>query len=214
LDTLVPGTAVLTFSSPMALGPGPIDFVMLNATVPDDAPYTSKHLLDLADIRINDGAISAQDDDGIHVVAYFGDASGNASYSSADALLASRVVAGLDSGFGAYPLVDPVLVADITGNGSLSSLDAVRILQEAIGIDQAAIPPIPPGVTPIPASGPDPYLNFPRTFRGRPGDLITEPVPLDLSDGLEAADLAVPASDGRRGRRGPSSWAAPPNRTG
>jgi hypothetical protein len=191
LNTSTPGQALLTLTSSMALPAGPIDFIRLTASVPTGAPYGSKHVLDVTSLQLNSGAIASQDDDGLHIVGYFGDATGNAGYSSADALRIQRVATGLDSGFAAYPLADPVLVADVTANGAISSLDAVRVLQEAVGIDQAAILPIPAGVTPIAASGPDPNLNIPKTFRGRPGDLITVPVQLDLSDGLETADLAI-----------------------
>jgi hypothetical protein len=55
-----------------------------------------------------------------------------------------RAVAGLDSGFAAYPMIDPLLIADTTRNGSISSLDATRILQEVVGLDRPEISPIPP----------------------------------------------------------------------
>ncbi len=33
----------------------------------------------------------------------------------------------LDDGFDAYPRIDPMIIADITGNGDISGLDAQRI---------------------------------------------------------------------------------------
>jgi hypothetical protein len=49
----------------------------------------------------------------------------------------------LDSGFAAYLLVDPVIIADATGNGVISALDATRILQEVVGLNPPEIEPIP-----------------------------------------------------------------------
>ena len=50
---------------------------------------------------------------------------------------------GLDDGLAAYPHIDPLIVADVTGNGSLSGLDAQRIAQEAVGLNPKEIPPLP-----------------------------------------------------------------------
>jgi hypothetical protein len=50
--------------------------------------------------------------DVLHLVAYVGDGDGNGSYSSNDAVLITRVGLQTDSGFTAYPLVDPVIVAE------------------------------------------------------------------------------------------------------
>jgi sugar lactone lactonase YvrE len=191
LDTSIPGTAVLTFTSPTPLAAGPIDFVTLAAAVPDDAPYAFKEILNLTGVRVNNGAIAALDDDGLHVVGYLGDVTGNAVYTSADATRALRVALGLDGGFPAYQLADPVVIADVTGNGAITSTDATRILQAALGIPQTSIPPLPGIVPMIPTTGPDPLLNIPNTFRARPGEAVTVPVNLDLSEGLQTADIAL-----------------------
>ena len=60
-----------------------------------------------------------------------------------DAQRVLGVVAGGDRGLTAYPLIDPVLIADTTWNGAISSLDATRILQKVAGFDRPEIPPIP-----------------------------------------------------------------------
>lgn len=183
-------TVRLTFTSPSGLGSGPRDFVTLAAGVPSTATYGDKQVLGLGDLQIN-GAISFNVDDGLHVVAYFGDASGNARYSSADATRILRVAVGLDAGFAAFPLADPRILADIDGNGRVSSLDATRALQEALGIDQDRIPPLPANPPIITVAGPDPVLRLPPALVGRPGETLTLPVLLDSSDGLESADLAI-----------------------
>ena len=90
---------------------GPADLVRLTAQVPGTAPYGAQHVLDLTHVQINGGAIPATDDDGLHVVSYFGDTTGSRSYSSADSSRALRLAVGLDSGFPAYRLTDPVIVA-------------------------------------------------------------------------------------------------------
>ena len=50
---------------------------------------------------------------------------------------------GLDSGFEAYDDINPVLIGDTTGNGSLSSLDASRIQQQVVGLDVNCFPDLP-----------------------------------------------------------------------
>jgi hypothetical protein len=53
------------------------------------------------------------------------------------------VVVGLDSGFDPYDQYAPNLVGDVSGNGSLSSLDASRLQQRVVGLDVTAFPVIP-----------------------------------------------------------------------
>ena len=106
-------------TSPTPLAAGPVDLVRLTAHVPADAPYATAQALQLREVALNGGAIAAMGDAGVHLVAYFGDATGNRSYSAADATRISRIAVGLDGGLAAYPRVDPVILADITGNGAL-----------------------------------------------------------------------------------------------
>lgn len=189
LDAGTAGWTVVNFTSGATpLPAGTVDFVWLTARVPDNAPYTYKHLLDIA--ATIDGA-TAVDDDGVHVAAYFGDATGNAAYSSSDALRALRVAVGLDSGFAAFQLADPVIVADINGNGTVNSIDATRLMQEATGTDRPEIPALPGVLPPIVPGGPDPLLSIMTGLLGRPGDIVTVPVTLDISEGLESVDLAI-----------------------
>jgi hypothetical protein len=187
-----PGQLTLTYSAPTPLGGlGNVPVINLTAQVPADAPYKAKDLLDLDNIRINNGAIAARDNDGVHVVVFLGDATGNAGYNSTDAQRTLRVTLGLDTGFPGLASIDPVIVADINGNGSLTSTDATRILQEVVGIHQPQIPPLPAGIEPTFAAGPDPTLSIPTNLRASPGGTITVPVNLDRSDGLETGDLAL-----------------------
>jgi hypothetical protein len=143
------------------------------------------------DVQVNGGARPVLEDDGLHVAAYLGDLTGNARYSTLDASRALRIATGLDSGSVVFAKIDPRVVGDITGNGRLSSLDATLTLQEGVGIHQAEFPLLPANLPTVPATGPDPLLSLPKNLRGQPGDVVPIPVNLDVSDELEAADLAL-----------------------
>src|SRR5205823_3843536 len=57
--------------------------------------------------------------------------------------LLRRLVVGLDSGFAAFPRIDPHLLADISGDGTFSGLDAAYLSQEAVGRPRPEIPSLP-----------------------------------------------------------------------
>jgi VCBS repeat-containing protein len=138
-----------------ALAAGSTRLVDLVAHVPVSAPYGAKQILDL-NVESIDGSAppagSVAADDAFHLVGYFGDSSGNAAYSTLDGQQIQRVLVKLDSGFAAYPNVDPLIVADINGSGTLTSIDASRVLQEvsyltgASSVDRLEIPAIPAGI--------------------------------------------------------------------
>jgi hypothetical protein len=214
LDASTPGLALLSFSSPTPLPSGIVDFVRLTASVPAAAPYGSRQVLDLQSVLVD--GLAAGDDDGLHLAAYLGDATGNAGHSGLDATLVSRVAVGLGSGFAAFPLIDPRLVGDVTGNGSLGSLDAALLLQMATGLSPLEIPPLPPGAQstftgapdpPPSASSPPPSDPAPEGevegegFLGRPGDLAG-----DTLDGL----LQLLAGRKRRVSDGPGTSSVAP----
>jgi hypothetical protein len=123
---------------------GSAELIRLIAQFPDNAVYARTGVLDLNQVSVNNGAIPSVGDDGVQVVAYFGDTTGNQRYSALDGSRTLRVVAGLDSGFAPYLAISPIIIADITGNNILSSLDATRILQEVVGLDRPEIPDIVP----------------------------------------------------------------------
>jgi hypothetical protein len=153
MDLLEPGRLRVSFSSATPLDAGPAQFVTLTAEVPDTAEFGTAHVLDLMDVRLNDGTLPGSADDAIHAVGYFGDTTGNGDYSGLDAVQIARVVVGLDSGFEACPLIDPAIIADVTGNGDLSGLDAVLVAQEVVGLDPPEIPGLPSGLAPQHAPG-------------------------------------------------------------
>jgi hypothetical protein len=168
--------------------------VHVQAEVPLSAPYAGKQLLDLRNVLIDESVVGV-DDDGVHVVAYFGDTTGNGGYSSLDLSRLQAVVLGTDTGFDAFQLVDPVLMGDITGNGGLSSLDTSRLSQWIrSGRDPAVRPefevmPATP-VTIIPG-GPDPLVNVAGGLSGRPGEQVTVPLNLDTAAGFESVQAQL-----------------------
>jgi hypothetical protein len=148
-----PGTAVLHYSGP-ALAIGSRTAIgLLSATVPPGTagspiPYKARDLLHLSDVSLNGGAIPVTSSDAVHLVAYVGDADGNGSYSSNDAVLITRVALQADGGFAAFPLVDPIIVADTDGVGFIPADAALQVNEAGVGYPTAnlANPPIPSGV--------------------------------------------------------------------
>jgi VCBS repeat-containing protein len=141
-DLTTPGESHITLTSVTALGSGAAELVRLLGQVPANAPYGAAEIIGIANVTVNGGAIAAIADDGLHVAAYFGDATGNGSYSSLDGQRVLRVAAGLDTGFAPFIKLDPVVITDITGNAAISSLDGTRILQEVVGLNRPEIPPL------------------------------------------------------------------------
>jgi hypothetical protein len=153
LSSSTPGRAVLQYSGP-ALPTGvqtPIGF--LTASVPPGTssspiPYKAKDLLHLTNVSINSGTVPVATSDALHLVAYVGDADGSGNYSSNDAVLITRVALQTDTGFVAYPLVDPVIVADTDGAGFIPADAALQATEAGVGNPTAnlSMPPIPSDV--------------------------------------------------------------------
>ncbi len=76
---------------------------------------------------VSNGTVAFGGSNAVQVVASLGDTSGDGAYSPADSTLAARLAMRLDSGLISYPVVMPTLVADVSGNGSVSMLDAAMI---------------------------------------------------------------------------------------
>ncbi len=187
--------ATITFHTPTALASGVVRLGGLAATVPANAPYKAKELLHFGSLSLNGGAITAVGDDGVHVVAFLGDTSGDGTYTSADSVLISNVAAAKDSGFAAYPILDPAIVGDITGDGRITSADATALNLYLNGTASTLVPPYPGVPANIPA-GPDPALSIPTDLRAGPGGTVTVPVNIDDphprgSTGMTQALLAL-----------------------
>ena len=153
LSASMPGQAVLQYSGPAlpAGGQTPIGFLVANVpsgTIGSPMPYRAMDLLHLSNVVLNGGAIPVATGDALHLVGYVGDADGNGAYSSNDAVLITRALLNTDTGFAAYPLVDPVIVADTDGDGFIAADAPLQANEAGVGLPAANLPtpPIPAGV--------------------------------------------------------------------
>ncbi|MDD4268650.1 MAG: YDG domain-containing protein [Thermoguttaceae bacterium] len=152
-----PGRATVALFSLSPLESGSVDFVRLIGSVPENATYGAAQVLRISELKVNAGAIEATADDALHAVAFPGDANANGNYDTEDARFIARVGVGLDSGFAveqpdapatsqlrhAYPTIDPMIIGDVTGDGTLSPMDASDLLRQVVGLPAPNIPPLP-----------------------------------------------------------------------
>jgi hypothetical protein len=183
---------VVNLGTPV-VGTGAVELVRLLSNVPLVAAslYAQKQVLDLTVVSINNGAIAARADDGVHVNAYVGDANANRGYNTLDVQRLQRVVARFDTGFAAYPLLDPAILGDTSGNGSFNSLDVSRLQQRVVGIAQTTIPAFPtPALATQVFGGADPLVSMDSVV-AMAGATVTVPILLDEMTSLESVQLAV-----------------------
>ncbi|BAU63809.1 putative outer membrane adhesin like protein [Stanieria sp. NIES-3757] len=126
-----------------ALAKGVANLAYLNAKVLNSATYGATNAIELESIELNGGSFNVVGDRVTHLVAYLGDANGNRKYTSADVVAISRLAAGLDSSLSAYSGIDPLLVADINGDGTISALDAALVANVVNGSTNSFIPSLP-----------------------------------------------------------------------
>jgi hypothetical protein len=144
-----PGNAIIDFSTAMPLptaGSTPILLGGLTATVPSAAYYGSKDLLHFSSVALQSGghSVAAIGSDALHLVVFPGDTTGEDGFvSSADQLNISRVVAGADAGFAAYPVVDPDLLGDLMGDGEVDGPAGAMLGRYVNGITSPQMPAYP-----------------------------------------------------------------------
>ncbi len=188
-NVTTPGTAIITISSlgQFSSSAGSITLGDLTASVPDNAPYGSKEILQITKLSVFDDSATPQPlpsvaQDAIHIAAYFGDTNGDQSYDTPDVTLEQRYIGLVNNGFPAFPLADPALIGDITGNGSIQANDTTSI-QRVIGqVNVPNVPALPTGLPAAPSGGPDPTIFIPNVS-GNPGDTVTVPVEMTVTDG-------------------------------
>jgi uncharacterized repeat protein (TIGR03803 family) len=198
------GTALISYNGPaLAAGIqtaiGSITAAVPSGTAGSPVPYKAKDLLHLSSVTLNGSSSNVVTSDGLHVVAYVADADGNGAYSSADAVLLTRVLVQADTGFAAYPLIDPVIIADTDGGGFTPSDAALQANEAGVGLAAANLPtpPIPTGVTFTPiGNNVDPSLTLPDQLQVGTDGTVTVAVNLDDaapagSTGLAAGHLAL-----------------------
>ncbi len=160
---------------------GALELIRLDATVPNTAPLTDKHALDIQNLVVEqaNSALSSRERDALHLAAYPGDVFlADQSYSILD--VADLINAVLGIPFTTYPNADPTLVADVNGNGVLDVGDATPIVSATLGLPNPGLPMRPAVTPPIPA-GLDPFLEIGRV-EAQPGQTISVPLPLTNTD--------------------------------
>jgi len=199
--------AMITFASPTALSGTGHNLGSLTAAIPDGAAsdYGAKGLLHWAGVSLNGGAINAVGDDAVQVVAWFGDANGDQVISGGDTALLARASGNLDNnsftgvltGFSAYPLVDPVIIGDVSStNGAITSGDVTLMNSYLAGTTRPQIPAVNPHGLTVANGGPDPTLTIEGATHALSGQALVVPVNIDDahptgSTGMTGAELAL-----------------------
>ncbi|MCY2987786.1 MAG: FG-GAP-like repeat-containing protein [Planctomycetota bacterium] len=193
VNATTPGVVIVVFYGTAPLAAGEVTFVNLQAEVPTanaNAIYGAKQILDLSNLVVSDGSdheFPVQDDDGIHIVAYPADASGNGRVNASDASLVARVPALLDDGFAQFRLADPLLIGDVSGNQRINSSDASMVARFAALLAVPQIPTVPVGVVTSPTTeGPDPKLSIPTDLTAAAGASLTVPLQIASPESLTA----------------------------
>ena len=200
-----PGLLELTAFGTTPLSGSDVAIYDLAASIPAAAPYGASQRLEIVNLSVNSGTLSAVGDSALHKAVFLGDASGNGSslesslnpgqglLSAFDASLVARVVDNLDSGFDAHDWTDPVIVADVARDGTLSGLDASAVAYQSVELPPPNDPiPAFPHVTYTQNSGPDPTVQIDEGYTGVRGQVT--PVFVEITDdgtGLQGANLEV-----------------------
>ena len=206
------GTLEVSASGTVALPSGGLDIIKILGTIPSTAPYGASAVLTLTDVTINGSGnqqIASAGSQSIDKAAYFGDTAGPSSSSggglqvlpflgedlltSYDSFDISRVVVNLDTGFYAYPLTDPRIIGDVTGDPSLTGLDSSYVLQESVGDNVPQIPAIQLGQpSNLNTGGIDPTLAIPSGLVGVRGQTVNSTVAFtDDAGDLEAGNVWI-----------------------
>ncbi|WP_197529099.1 cadherin-like domain-containing protein [Aeoliella mucimassa] len=192
------GVIVISASSTTPISGAELNLVNLIGSVPAEALYGASQVIELVTPAglagsLNEGAITATTDSAIHKAIFVGDVDGSMSYNANDTGIFASVVIGVTTGFpdiangqaskATYPLTDPSIVGDVSGNGALGGLDRSLIAQEIAGIDPPQVPDLPAITAPLASAMLDPAFNLPETIYAVPGESVQVPVELDIESG-------------------------------
>jgi len=184
-----PGVVHVVYSSSVSLPAGAVDFVILQANVPTTALYKDKEVLKLSVGEVTDengytpASLTAHGDDGVHVVAYPGDANGNNAYNAGDLGLMQRVFSGADQGLLAYRNLDPTILIDVNNSGSVNSGDLTVFQRFLGGFTPSPIPVRPNYVqNSLPKGGLDPKLSISKDLRATVGGSVSVPLVFEQTD--------------------------------
>ena len=142
-EPLEPGRIHLRLESAETLPAGDLTIGSLRADVGETATPAAARLISFESV-VRDGSGVAAGRTAVQLVASLGDTSGDGEYSSADSTLAARLAMRIDTGLVAYATIDPLLVSDVSGNGSISMLDAAMISGVAGGQQGPTAPTVSP----------------------------------------------------------------------
>lgn len=171
-------------------GSGLTEIVRLPASVPNSAPYGDAQVVRIENVNVN--ASAGRGDYAVHKAVYVGDTNRDAVYTGSDKTFIDRVIANLDTGFDAYDMVDPAIVADLDGNGVLQTQDSSWLAQKAVNAGLRPEVPNIPGIVVIPGAGPDPTIDVADNVHVTPGGTVV--VPLSITDsaaGLRGFSVTV-----------------------
>ena len=129
-------------------------------------------------------------------MAYLGDADGNGSISSEDAVDIQRVSATADAGFAAYRLADPYIVGNVLGDGAADGKAVAAITRFLNLVTTPQLLPIPSDPSFTRAAGPDPTVSIPSALQVGADGSLTVPVNINNarpagSTGMTQAVLAL-----------------------
>lgn len=119
------------------------------ARVPGSALLGQSQVIEVSNVKINDAASSVRVDSSVQLIGYVGDGNRSGSYTTNDVTVLQNVSIRYDSGFIAFPLINPLIIGDINEDGRVSAIDVTRLLQEVNYINSGTnsnrpeIPPIP-----------------------------------------------------------------------
>jgi len=141
--TTTPGSALLTASGTTPLDGDAQEIFRLTGMVPYSAEYGEMRLLEIGQLSVNSGSIAAIGDRAVQCIALPGDTTGNGAYSGLDAQRISRVMVMLQSGFDAFPMTEPLIIGDASGDNRLNSFDASTVAQAAVNLPVPQVPALP-----------------------------------------------------------------------
>jgi Ca2+-binding RTX toxin-like protein len=121
------GTAIVSLTGTSSLPTGDAELVSLQTEFLETFPYGSSGLIQFQSVSLNGGNIGAIGNSGIAHKDFLGDANGNGSYEHRDAALISELASGVSESLSDFSLTDPLLIADVNGDGVVSAFDSFLI---------------------------------------------------------------------------------------
>jgi len=144
--TVDPGADYLDvqITSGTAFAAGNRQLLNLVATVRNEALMRAAGAVRLEDVVIDGVAVPLAADAAVQFVGYVGDVNFDGAYTTDDVTKIQRLVVRADTWLEGAPNVDSTVIADVDGNGVLTTLDAAYVAQRRAVGQTPMIPAIPP----------------------------------------------------------------------